>query len=130
MSAPRVVPARITMALDARSLYGADVDVACGTWEGNPDGDVDAWESAGAVPSPEQVAKLAALTGHPVAWFYRPLPPGPLLAGPAIVCWRSGPKGGGRRHCTTVQPDVIDERGVLLRGGQPREKPNPQGALF
>lgn len=121
---PRVVPARITMALDSRGLGGPDVDLACGTWEGNPDGDVDAWEVAEAVPSPVQVAMLAALTRHPVAWFYRPLPPGPLLGGPVFVCY------GNRRKSAILAPDVVDDRGVLLRGGKPRDKPNPQGALF
>jgi hypothetical protein len=125
-----VIPARISMALDRCGLDGPDVDLACGTWEGNPAGDVDMWELALAAPAPTQLAALAALTGHPIAWFLRPLPPGPLLAGPATVCWRSGPKGGGRRRCTTVQPDVVDEHGVLLYGGQPRTPPNPQGALF
>lgn len=119
----RVVPARITLALDSRGLDGPEVDVACGTWERNPDGDVDAWELALAVPSPEQVRLLAALTGYPIAAFYEPIEPGPLF-GPVWMCW------SGRRGCELVAANVVDERGVLLYGGAPRELPNPQGALF
>jgi hypothetical protein len=119
----RIVPARITLALDSRSLDGPEVDLACGTWEGNPAGDVDMWELAVAVPSPEQVQLLATLTHYPVAVFYEPLPPGPLF-GPVRICWT------GRRGCELVAPNVIDDRGVLLYGGAPRELPNPQGALF
>lgn len=117
------VPARITMALDMRGLEGPEVDLACGTWEGNPDGDVDAWEVADAVPTPEQVKLLAELTGFPVAYFYEPVKPGPQLDG----MWVCGP-----RRCHRPEPDVIDERGVLHYGGQPRRTPpaTAQGALF
>jgi hypothetical protein len=112
------------MALDSRGLHGPDVDPACGTWVGNPDGDVEAWENADAVPSPAQLVALAELTRYPIAWFYRPLPAGPLLGGPVHVCFTN------RRKSVVLAPDVVDERGVLLCEGQPREKPNPQGALF
>jgi hypothetical protein len=118
----RIVPARITLALNAGGHGGPAVDLACGTFEGNPDGDVDDWELALAVPTADQVRKLAALTGNSVAWFYEPLPPGPL-GSPVHICER------GRRH-QLVDPDVIDADGVLLYGGKPRTHPNPQGALF
>jgi hypothetical protein len=117
------VPARITLALDARGLEGPDVDVACGTWEGNPDGDVDAWELADAAPTTEQLELLAALAGYPLAWFYEPLQPGPL-GGRIFACHHN------RRRSVVLEPNVVDARGVLLYGGRPRPTPNPQGALF
>ena len=119
----RVVPARITMALDMRGLDGPEVDEACGTFERNPAGDVDMWEMALAVPSPEQVRLLAELTGFPIPFFYKPVKPGPQL-GPLWISW------GGRRGCQLVQPDVVTEQGVLLYEGKPRElDPFVQGQL-
>lgn len=47
--------------------------------------------------------------------------PGPL-ADRVFICGRGG--------CEHPEPDVVDERGVLLYGGQPRELPDTQGALF
>jgi hypothetical protein len=126
LAAGRPVPARITIALDVCGLHGPDVDERCGTWEGNPDGDVDRWELGLAVPSGEQVRLLAELTGFPIASFYKPIQPGPILGdGPTWVCW------GGRRGCEAVAPNVVDERGVLLYGGEPRTLPDAvQGQLF
>lgn len=117
----RPIPARITIALDSRGLEGPEVDLACGTWEGNPDGDVDAWEAGTAVPSAEQVKMLAELTGCLVRYFYMPVKPGPELDG-VFICGDDG--------CERPEPDVIDERGVLHYGGEPRTPPTAQGALF
>jgi hypothetical protein len=64
------VPARITLALDAIAAEGPDVDIACGTWEGNPAGDVDAWELGESFPTPAQVELLAAYTGMTPEYFY------------------------------------------------------------
>lgn len=114
----RVVPARITMALDSCGLDGPDVDAACGAAEP----DVDMWELALAVPSHDQVEKLAALTGFTAAWFYMPLEPGPMQGGTTFIC--------GDRHCETREPDVIGANGVLLYEGRPREAPAMRGALF
>jgi hypothetical protein len=52
-------PYRITMALNARGLYGPDVDVECGASEP----DVDLWEAGKLYPTWEQVLLLAKLTG-------------------------------------------------------------------
>lgn len=95
------VPQRITAALDMRELYGPKMDIECGTYEGNPAGDVDRWEDLHdpALPNVEQVALLAKLTGFPVAFFYEPWEP---PAGPTFVCSRRGPKG---KRC-----QVIDNR--------------------
>jgi hypothetical protein len=115
LAAGRVVPARITMAFDLAGLDGPDVDERCGTYHGNPDGDLDRWEQALAEPSREQVRLMAKVTGFPEPWFYRPLPPGPTPGdGPIWICWRD------RRGCQASAPDVITEQGVLLYGGQPR----------
>lgn len=115
----KVVPARITMALDLRGLEGPEVDTACGGAEP----DVDMWELGLAVPSPEQLAKLAKLTGYPLAWFYRPLKPGPFTSSPVFMCGQSG--------CDVQAPDMVDENGVLLYRGEPRELPAAvQGMLF
>jgi hypothetical protein len=115
IAAGLVVPARITMAMDLAGLDGPDVDERCGTYHGNPDGDIDRWEQALAVPSAEQVALMAEVTGFPIAWFYRPLPPGPTPGdGPIWICWSD------HRGCEASAPDVITERGVLLYGGKPR----------
>lgn len=122
------VPARITMALDVGGHEGPEVDLAVGTFEGNPAGDVDVWECGLAVPSAEQVKLLAVLTGFAVRWFYEPMEPGPLLGGDGRM-WICG-RGG----CESPEPVVIDERGVLHYGGETRQPPewwaNGQPALF
>ena len=119
--AGKVIPARITLALDLCGLEGPEVDAACGGAEP----DVDMWELGLAVPAPEQVVKLAELTGFPVAFFYQPVKPGPLAGSAIFICRR------GRGGCETREPDVVDENGVLLYGGKPRELPPAvQGTLF
>jgi hypothetical protein len=117
ISTGRIVPARITIALDIRGLEGPEVDTACGAAEP----DVDWWEAGWSVPTPQQVERLAALTGFPVAFFYRPVPPGPFTGSPVFMCGRGG--------CEVREPDVVTEDGVLLYEGKPRE-PATQGALF
>jgi hypothetical protein len=117
IAAGKVVPARITLALDICGLEGPEVDKACGGTEP----DVDMWELGLAVPSQQQVALLAKLTGFQAAFFYQPIEPGPLT-GTVFMCGR---------HCEVSDPDVVDERGVLLYGGKPRELPPPvQQTLF
>ncbi len=77
------VPARITMALDARDLYGPKVYKALGVEEPT----VDMWEAGNLVPTPRQIRRLAELTGFPVAYFYRPIQGDPNVA---FACTRSG----------------------------------------
>lgn len=103
----KIVPARVTIALDLCGLDGPEVDLACGAAEP----DVDMWELGLAVPSAGQVERLAGLTGFPAAYFYRPVAPGPLAGEPVFMC--------GRR-CETIEPDVVDDRGVLHRAGDRR----------
>lgn len=126
----RPVPARITQALDLRGLEGPEVDEQVGTWEGRPlaeRGDVDDWEAARSTPRPEQVLLLAKLTRMPVAWFYQPVTPGEQLGG-VWIRWANRRAG---RRCEWVPPDVVDDRGVLHRGGQePAEAPDVQPGLF
>lgn len=106
-TAGTIVPARITWALDARGLGGPDVDIACGTWEGNPDGDVDAWEAGTAVPTPQQVEQLAQLTRMPVAWFSKAVPD--WLAAPrrVFLCDR-----GRREYGLAIMRSWVDAAGV------------------
>lgn len=66
---PMPVPARITLALDYAGLHGPQVDVDLGGAEPM----VDDWESGKYLPTPEQVQRLAAMTGRPVAYFYQPV---------------------------------------------------------
>ncbi len=113
------VPARATLALDAAGLYGPNVDIECGTWEGNPDGDVDAWELGEAVPTAEQVALMAELTGRPVGWFYAPLVDHGVTA--VWVCGKTGAKGMGRQRCERVPLEIV----APAAAREPR-----QGALF
>ncbi len=98
------VPGRITAALDLAGLDGPEVDIACDTWEGNPAGDVDAWEDTTdpRLPTDAQVELLAKLTGQPVAFFYLPWVPPP---GVVFVCDRSAPRG---RRCQAIdtRPDA------------------------
>ncbi len=113
------VPQRITAALDIAGQFGPEVDVACGTFEGNPAGDVDAWEDVNdpRLPTREQVELLATLTKHPVVFFYEPWT---VPAGTIIVCSRSGPKG---RRCQVIDTRP-DAKVIPLR-------PGPiQGELF
>ena len=121
----KVVPARITLALDVRGLEGPEVDTACGAVEP----DVDRWELGLAVPTADQVKLLAELTRFPIAYFYEPLAPGPLIGGggPVWMCYQRKVDGS---RCHPVDQDVVDENGVLLYGGKPRELPDVQGALF
>lgn len=60
-----VVPWRITIALDAKSLYGPEVDEACGAREP----DVDQWEAGELYPTWEQMLLLAELTGCTARFF-------------------------------------------------------------
>lgn len=115
------VPARITLALNVGGHEGPEVDLAVGTFEGNPDGDVDAWERGDAVPSAEQVRLLSELTGFPISYFYKPITSADLI-GPVIVC--------SRRGCTSVPAPTVDERGVLHWHDDPPEPAAVQGALF
>lgn len=118
MTGQHPIPARITLALDTRGLYGPEVDLACGTFEGNPAGDVDAWEDGTAVPSAEQVVLLAALVHMPVEYFYAPIED--YERGFAMfICDRSK-----RKHGLTIVTSTVDERGVLHRTyDQPSRRP-------
>lgn len=69
-----VVPWRITIALDAKSLYGPEVDEACDAQEP----DVDRWEAGYLYPTWEQLLLLAELTRCTARFFtmhdVQPLP--------------------------------------------------------
>jgi len=63
--AGKVVPYRITIALDAQGLEGPEVDTACGGAEP----DVDMWEAGTKYPTWEQLKLLAELTGVTPEYF-------------------------------------------------------------
>ncbi|HKS46746.1 MAG TPA: hypothetical protein VJT49_16865 [Amycolatopsis sp.] len=65
--AGKLVPYRITLALDAKDLYGPEVDAACGVAEPQ----VDMWEAGTLYPTWEQLQALAALTGCTERFFMR-----------------------------------------------------------
>lgn len=60
-----VRPAAISFALDAKGLYGPEVDAACLAAEP----DVDMWERGALYPTWEQLVALAALTGNTPRFF-------------------------------------------------------------
>lgn len=64
-AAGMVVPYMITLALDAKSLFGPEVDLACGVEEPA----VDMWEAGRLYPTWEQLCALAELTGNTPEWF-------------------------------------------------------------
>lgn len=64
-----VIPAHISVALDAMGLYGPEVDAACGAKEP----EVDMWEAGTLYPRWEQVVALAALTGKQPDFFMAPV---------------------------------------------------------
>ncbi|GAA3878678.1 hypothetical protein GCM10022243_49240 [Saccharothrix violaceirubra] len=64
-----VVPAHITMALDAAGLHGPEVDWACGVNEP----DVDNWESGLLYPRWEQLLRLAEITSRRPMYFMAPV---------------------------------------------------------
>lgn len=67
----KLIPHRITMALDLRKLYGPEVDAACGAAEP----DVDRWEAGELYPTWEQLKLLSDLTGLLPKWFFLPVNP-------------------------------------------------------
>lgn len=64
-----VVPAHITIALDAADLYGPEVDRACGVVEPA----VDMWEAGRLYPTWEQIVAVAELTRKTPAYFMAPV---------------------------------------------------------
>lgn len=64
-SSGKVIPHRITAALDAKALQGPEVDLACGVEEPA----VDQWEAGTLYPTWEQLCALADLCGVQV-WLF------------------------------------------------------------
>jgi hypothetical protein len=70
----KMVPHRVTVALDLGDHYGPEVDVACGAVEP----DVDRWEAGALYPTWRQVELLSELTGFPPKFFFIPVDPKPM----------------------------------------------------
>jgi hypothetical protein len=122
---PLPVPARITTALDAADLWGPEVDRALGGEEPM----VDDWEAGRSLPTPAQVKRLAALTGWPVSWFYRPVEDSEHERTRHFVCERD------RRpeNALTIAESWIDWDGVahlevLTPPAPPRRPARPRSA--
>jgi hypothetical protein len=104
------VPAWATIALNAAGLYGDQVDRDLGVWE-SPTGAwelgtfVDRIEDGSLVPGFCVVLRLAAMTGVPPAFFYKPIEVGEF--GPVFICDRSK-----RKHGLTIARSWVDEHGV------------------
>lgn len=123
------MPARITIALNLRGLWGDQVDRDLGVWE-PPDGwdgptwepgtAVDRWEDGTLVPTREQITALANLTGWPWRFFYLPVTTWPNRV---FVCERR--RGG--RGLTIVRSDV-DDNGVLhfYERDEPDDEPSAE----
>lgn len=92
-----VIPARITMMLDLRSLYGPEVDAACGVEEPT----VDRWESGEVYPTWEQLQALARLCECGTIWFTDSIPWTHM--GTVFICDRSKRVGQGAQ----VLPEPI-----------------------
>lgn len=109
------IPARITLALDYRGLFGDQVDRDLGVWE-PPDGwagpewepgtAVDRWEAGTLVPTRGQILALAELTGVPWRFFYSPVD---HLPSRIFVCDRTKRNGRG----LTIIRSEVDANGVL-----------------
>ena len=99
------IPARMTVALDVIGAEGAWVDEALGGAEPM----VDQWEAGELVPTPQQVEKLATLTGFPVGFFYKPVADWEHEPRVTRICQR------GRRgdNGTVVIKSWVDWAGVL-----------------
>jgi hypothetical protein len=104
---PIPVPARITLALDLRGLYGPQVDRDCGVEAPA----VDEWEAGLRVPTRTQVEALAALTRMPVGYFYQPADEAEERGTRIFMCQRNR-----RPHnALTVAESRIGWDGVLQR---------------
>ena len=119
-AAGHVIPDRITSALNARALYGPEVDLACGVEEPA----VDEWEAGTRYPTWEQLKLLAALCGVTTSMFT--VDPAVILTGPVIICDRR------QRGCQVVEhrslvmaftPEAIDAANL------PKPPPPPNRPL-
>lgn len=122
------VPERITWALDMPQAPGAEgplegpgVDEFCGVQEPT----VDLWETGEVIPSEEELARLAELTGYSLEWFYRPVLD---LSGPGtFMCVGDGPRHG------CYHPDdpalltalALADVGEVSRVPRPAPRPQP-----
>lgn len=117
-AAGHVIPDRITTALDAKALYGPEVDLACGVEEPA----VDEWEAGTRYPTWEQLRALAELcevttsmfTAEPISTFTS-----------VIICDRSKRKNGCQ--VVTRTPILAFTPEAIAAANLPKPPPPPTG---
>ena len=103
----RVVPHRITQALDLRGLYGPEVDEACGAKEP----DVDLWEAGKKYPLWHQLKLLAKLTDFDIRFFIAPKDRPVFALGPGkmFICRQANPVVEIPEPVLAVTPEAVAE---------------------
>lgn len=114
-----VRPYLITAALDAKGLYGPEVDEACGVEEPT----VDLWEAGQVYPTWEQLCALAELCQARPWFFTREISHSGRA--PMFMC-------GGRRVPEPVKPPVVyfDPLALAEAGLNPWPAGTPDGGMF
>lgn len=115
-AAGKVIPHRITTALDAHSLYGPEVDRACGVEEPA----VDRWEAGTLYPTWEQLRALATLCEVLPHLFTIP-DTGPIQG---FICDRSKRKNGCQRIGTSDRITAFTPAAIAA-ANLPRLPPPP-----
>lgn len=124
--AGKVSPGRITLILNARALYGPQVDEACGVSEPA----VDEWETGERYPTWAQLQALAALCEVHVGFFEHraALPTGPLF-----LCFRSHPSKSQvvtpGPYLEYATPQAI-ARALAEHDDPTLQDPTPEGLLW
>ena len=120
-AAGHVIPDRITTALDAKALYGPEVDRACGVEEPA----VDEWEAGIRYPTWEQLQALAALCEVTTSVFT--FEPQVTFTGPVIICDRSKRKNGCQ--VVTRTPILAFTPEAIAAANLPKPPPPPTRPL-
>lgn len=111
-------PTRYTHALNARRLYGPEVDRACGAEEPA----VDEWEAGRLDPTPEQVELMAQLTAYPSSGSTVARSPAAASRAPGVRPARRGYCGIPTRRLvarTSLSADVVAARGRAREAARP-----------
>ena len=116
--AGKIIPWRITVALDAHSLYGPEVDAACGVEEPA----VDMWEAGTLYPTWEQLCALATLCQtYPWMFTHHISDTSPLRG---FICDRRKRKNGCQQIDTSDRITVFTPEAIAA-AHLPRQPPPP-----